>query len=88
MDPAKILTGKKTLFGGFGGLAPGVALCVAVTLLSIGVQSVEERVFSHPYVEALVIAILLGMAIRTVWEPGARWKRGIAFSAKQLLEVA
>ncbi|WP_102845503.1 YeiH family protein, partial [Methylocella silvestris] len=42
----------------------------------------------HPYVEALVIAILLGMAIRTVWEPGARWKRGIAFSAKQLLEVA
>ncbi|PNG24167.1 putative sulfate exporter family transporter, partial [Methylocella silvestris] len=36
----------------------------------------------------MVIAILLGMAIRTVWEPGARWKRGIAFSAKQLLEVA
>src|SRR5262245_7499143 len=28
------------------------------------------------------------MAIRTAWQPSARWVSGIAFSAKQLLEVA
>jgi uncharacterized integral membrane protein (TIGR00698 family) len=35
-----------------------------------------------------VVAILLGMAVRTAWEPSERWRSGIAFSAKQLLEVA
>ena len=34
------------------------------------------------------MAILLGMAIRTLWTPGPAWRSGIAFSAKQLLEVA
>ena len=48
---------------------------------------VEERTFGHPYVEALVIAILLGMAIRTAWEPRSAGGR-IACSGKQLLEVA
>jgi uncharacterized integral membrane protein (TIGR00698 family) len=70
------------------GLLPGVALSAVVTLVSLGIQHFEERVFSHPYIEALVIAIVLGMAIRTAWEPTPRWRAGIAFSAKQLLEVA
>jgi uncharacterized integral membrane protein (TIGR00698 family) len=69
-------------------LAPGVVLCIVVTLVSAGVQILEERTFGHPYIEALVIAILLGMALRTFWEPKPRWRAGIAFSAKQLLEVA
>jgi uncharacterized integral membrane protein (TIGR00698 family) len=49
---------------------------------------VEVRLFGHPYVEALVVAILLGMLVRTLWQPTERWHTGIAFSAKQLLEVA
>ena len=69
-------------------LIPGIALSGAVTLVSLGVQWIEERFFAHPYVEALVIAILLGMAIRTAWQPSQRWLSGVAFSAKQLLEVA
>jgi len=69
-------------------LLPGIALCIAVTLASMGAQGLEERAFGHPYVEALVVAILLGMGMRTFWEPAARWRPGIAFSAKQLLEVA
>lgn len=67
---------------------PGSALCLAVTLLSFGVQAVEVGLLRHPYVEALVIAILLGMVVRTVWEPPPRWRAGIAFSAKQVLEFA
>lgn len=70
------------------GLLPGVALCLGVTLVSVGLQELETLGFAHPYVEALVIAILLGAALRTAWEPSARWRAGIAFSAKQLLELA
>jgi uncharacterized integral membrane protein (TIGR00698 family) len=69
-------------------LFPGFVLCVFITLVSMGMQNLEERAFGHPYVEALVIAILLGMAIRTIVRPTERWRAGIAFSAKQLLEIA
>jgi uncharacterized integral membrane protein (TIGR00698 family) len=66
----------------------GLALCALVTLVAAAIQAIEETLVGHPYVEAIVIAILLGTAIRTFWEPGRRWQAGIAFSAKQLLEVA
>ena len=67
---------------------PGIGLCLLITLVSLGIQNAEERALAHPYVEALVIAILLGMAVRTFWRPSERWLVGIAFSAKQLLEIA
>ncbi|MEH3144700.1 MAG: putative sulfate exporter family transporter [Methylobacterium frigidaeris] len=73
---------------GAAGLLPGIALCAGITAVASAVQAVEERVFDHPYVEALVIAILIGIAVRSAWTPGPVWRAGIAFSAKQLLEVA
>jgi uncharacterized integral membrane protein (TIGR00698 family) len=52
----------------------------------------EERLFGHPVIEALVLAILVGMIIRTVWAPSGsatqRIKAGVDFTAKQVLEVA
>jgi uncharacterized integral membrane protein (TIGR00698 family) len=69
-------------------LIPGVLLCIAVAGVSAALEAAERRLFAHPYVEALVLAILLGMAVRSFWEPSERWQAGIAFSAKQLLEVA
>jgi uncharacterized integral membrane protein (TIGR00698 family) len=70
------------------GLLPGTAVCILLALVSLGVQRAEERLFRHPYVEALVVAILLGMLLRTIWDPDQRWRAGIAFSAKQVLEFA
>ncbi|MGY2053248.1 YeiH family protein [Methylobacterium sp. JK268] len=67
---------------------PGLALCLAVTLAAVALQLAEETGLGHPYVEALVLAILIGTAIRTAWTPGPRFRAGIAFGAKQLLEVA
>src|SRR3954453_6060675 len=67
---------------------PGLMLCIAVTALASLLQHWEEAAFSHPYVEALVIAILLGIAIRSVWQPGDIWHAGISFSVKTLLEIA
>ena len=69
-------------------LIPGVLLCIAIAGVSAALEAGERRLFEHPYVEALVLAILLGMAVRSFWNPPLRWQAGIAFSAKQLLEVA
>lgn len=70
------------------GLLPGLLLCVAVTVLALAVQSVEEHVFGRAWLEALVLAILLGTAVRSAWTPDRRWLPGIAFSARTLLEIA
>jgi uncharacterized integral membrane protein (TIGR00698 family) len=86
-DPDGI-TARAGALGRSLALIPGIVLCGGVTIVSLGAQWIEERFFAHPYVEALVIAILLGMAIRAAWQPSERWLSGIAFSAKQLLEVA
>ena len=67
---------------------PGIVLCLGITVVAVVAQALEERVLEHPYVEALVVAILLGIAVRTAWAPDAHFRAGIAFSAKQLLEVA
>ncbi|MGY3360261.1 hypothetical protein ACVWZK_006924 [Bradyrhizobium sp. GM0.4] len=69
-------------------LIPGILLCIAVAGVSALLERAELGIFEHPYVEALVMAILLGMAVRSFWKPAPRWQSGIAFSAKQLLEVA
>src|SRR3954453_2578829 len=55
------------------GLMPGLALCLGIALVARLVQALEESAFSHPYLEGLVVAILLGMAVRTVWNPGEQW---------------
>lgn len=69
-------------------ILPGLALCVAITAAAAILQLLETRLFGRSWLEALVIAILLGTAVRTAWTPGSRWIPGIAFSAKTLLEVA
>ncbi len=63
-------------------------LCVAVTIVAMLLERVEVNFVGQPYLEALVIAIVLGVAIRTAWTPGPTWNAGIQFSAKILLEVA
>ncbi|MFN3879412.1 MAG: YeiH family protein [Brevundimonas sp.] len=69
-------------------IRPGVMLCLLVTLAAIGLTSIERDVIGHVWLEPLVLAILLGAAVRTAWTPDVRFKAGIDFSAKTLLEVA
>lgn len=68
--------------------APGVLLCIAVALTAQGIEQLEGMIFGATWLEALVIAILVGTAIRTAWMPSAAWTHGISFSAKTLLEIA
>ena len=41
---------------------PGLALCLIVMAASFVLQMIEERVIGQPYFEALVLAILVGVA--------------------------
>jgi uncharacterized integral membrane protein (TIGR00698 family) len=69
-------------------LAPGLCLSVAIAAAAMAVERAEAALFGRAWLEALVLAILLGALIRTFWSPGAVWQAGIKFSAKTLLEIA
>lgn len=73
---------------GVARLLPGVALSAAIGAVAYGLQIVETRLFEHPWIEGLVLAILIGAGLRLVWTPSSLWTPGVAFSAKTLLEVA
>ena len=69
-------------------ILPGLLLCICVSAVALALQGAEASLFGRAWVEALVIAILAGTAVRTFWSPSARWQPGIDFSGKFLLEVA
>ncbi|MCO6184919.1 YeiH family protein [Rhizobium sp. L1K21] len=70
------------------GVGAGVALSVAVALAGYGAELGEKAFFGNAWLESLVLAILIGAAIRTVFGLHPRFHAGIHFSAKFLLEVA
>jgi uncharacterized integral membrane protein (TIGR00698 family) len=67
---------------------PGLGLCFAVTLAAELLAQLEAGMLGRAWIEALVLAIVAGSLVRTVWAPGRRWSAGITFSAKTLLEIA
>ena len=69
-------------------LWPGLLLCAAVALAGLALQWIERAAFGEAWLEALVAAILIGTLVRTAWTPGPRFRAGIAFAAKGVLEVA
>ena len=66
----------------------GIVLCALIAVVATAAGSVEHAVAGRAWIEPLVLAILIGAAVRTAWTPDARWKPGIDYSAKQVLEVA
>ena len=67
---------------------PGLVLCGGIAGAGYLMQFAELRATGRSWIEALVLAILIGTAVRTAWAPGKAWVPGIKFSAKQLLEIA
>ncbi|HEX3423120.1 MAG TPA: putative sulfate exporter family transporter [Sphingomicrobium sp.] len=63
-------------------------MCILVAAAGLILQRIELAASGRAWIEALVLAILVGAAVRTAWTPGKVWKRGIDFSAKLLLEIA
>lgn len=71
-----------------GSFFPGIVLCAAITLAAIALQFAEVHVTGQPYLESLVLAILIGVAVRSAWVPPGGFSPGIYFCAKWLLEIA
>jgi uncharacterized integral membrane protein (TIGR00698 family) len=68
----------------------GLAAMALLGGLALGLASIEERLFGQSVLEALVLALLLGVGLRSVLPPSsvARLKAGADISAKQVLEIA
>lgn len=77
-----------TLPGKLRDLAPGLALCGAVAGAAALLAAAEAALFGRAWIDSLVLAILLGTTLRSLWTPPKATAPGIAFSAKMLLEVA
>ena len=75
-------------FRRFARYAPGILLAAGVGVLSLIVAQFEERFFGHPIIEGLVVAILLGMIVRSVWDVPEHVDLGVRFTARQVLEAA
>ena len=69
-------------------LLPGLLACAAVALAAVAVQALELRLFGRGWIDAIVLAILIGAAVRSIWTPPAALRPGVEFSARTLLEIA
>jgi uncharacterized integral membrane protein (TIGR00698 family) len=69
-------------------LGPGIGVAVVVALLAVAGGWIEERVFGRAVLEPLVLAILVGMGVRTIAGEWSRGEAGVRFVSKSILEVA
>jgi len=69
-------------------LAPGLLLSTAVALAAVAIERLEAHLIAHVWVDALVLALLFGTLLRTIWTPPARFQMGVRLAGHGLLEVA
>jgi uncharacterized integral membrane protein (TIGR00698 family) len=69
-------------------MIPGVILVGVVSAVAVALGAAEAAVLGRPIIEPLVVAILLGMIVRSVRGTDERAELGIRFVAKDVLEVA
>ncbi|HVL22523.1 MAG TPA: putative sulfate exporter family transporter [Thermomicrobiales bacterium] len=69
-------------------LSPGILFAAVITAVAFVIAKIEELFLDHAILEPLVLALLIGLAVRALWTPPATWEPGIAYAGKQLLEVA
>lgn len=68
--------------------APGLLLTGGVAGVAFFAARLEAKLLGNAVVDALVLAILLGIAVRSVMRKPETFEDGIDFGAKQVLEVA
>jgi len=69
-------------------LWPGLGAAIAVSAISLAVGLLEERTLGRAVIEPLVLAILVGMSVRTITPDWPTGDAGIRFASKNVLEVA
>lgn len=69
-------------------IVPGLVMCVLVAGAAYVLARIQHALLGAGFLEALVFAIIIGIAIRTVFSQQKSWQPGISFSSKTLLEIA
>jgi len=69
-------------------LLPGLAVSVAIGLGAAAIAWGEQALIGVAVIEALVVAIILGVIVRNATTLPASTKAGITFASKPLLELA
>ena len=69
-------------------LFPGLALCLLVAAIAYGVATALHRVVGAASLEPLVLAILIGIGLRSILGRREGLEPGIEFGSKTLLELA
>ncbi len=72
----------------FARLAPGLGLSVGIAVLAWLLQEAALRFLGYTFIEAIVLAILIGMLWRHVRGLTSAQQSGVSFAAKPLLEFA
>ena len=67
---------------------PGIGATIIVSAVSIVGGNAETRLLGRAIIEPLVLAILVGMIVRTVHGQSPRTESGVRFVAKEVLEVS
>ena len=67
---------------------PGLVLCGGVSLAALGMEQLELALTQRAWLEALVLAIVLGSLVRTAWKPAPAFAPGIDYATKTLLEIS
>jgi uncharacterized integral membrane protein (TIGR00698 family) len=69
-------------------LWPGLAICAGIAIIAWALQLVEQSLLGRPYIEALVLALLIGVGVSAVRVMPDALIPGIQFAARELLELA
>ena len=69
-------------------IVPGLLLCIVVSAVALALDWAEAALVGRAWIDALVLAIVVGTVVRSLWSPSKRWQPGIDFSGKFLLELA
>jgi uncharacterized integral membrane protein (TIGR00698 family) len=69
-------------------LLPGIAAAIVVSAVSLAGGRLEEALFGRATIEPLVLAILVGMVVRTARGESPAAEPGVRFVAKEILELS
>lgn len=69
-------------------ILPGLGLCAAVTLAAQTVERLQHVFLGGHWIESLVLAILIGTALRSTVPLSPIFDAGVRFAARTLLELA
>jgi hypothetical protein len=72
--------GSYRMHSGLLKFVPGILLCLGLTVAASAFEAIEVQLFHEAYLEALVLAIILGVVIRSFWAPGSIWQDRIRFT--------